>query len=61
MRSIAPAPSLGMPGNTLTTELKRLRKRLHESMRAQVQELCADEASFAEEWAAMQKILSGGG
>ncbi len=53
------ATSLGLPANTLTVELGRLRKRLREQMRAMVADLCADEASFAVEWAAVQAILAG--
>ena len=54
------ADALGMPANTLTVELQRLRQRLRESMRGLVEELCADEATFAAEWAAVQRILDGG-
>lgn len=53
------AAALGLPANTLTIELTRLRQRLREQMRALVADLCADEASFAAEWAAVQCILEG--
>lgn len=54
------AASLGLPANTLTVEINRLRQRLREQMRQLVEDLCADEASFAAEWAAVQQILDGG-
>jgi DNA-directed RNA polymerase specialized sigma24 family protein len=54
------ATSLGMPANTLTVELQRLRRRLREDMRTQVRDLCADETAFLAEWAAVQHILDGG-
>lgn len=53
------AAGLGIPANTLTVELGRLRQRLREQMRQLVQDQCADEASFAAEWAAVQQILEG--
>jgi DNA-directed RNA polymerase specialized sigma24 family protein len=53
------AASLGLPANTLTVEINRLRQRLREQMRQLVQDLCVDEASFAAEWAAVQQILDG--
>lgn len=57
LREIAAA--LGMPANTLTVEINRLRQRLREQMRCLVEDLCADEATFAAEWAAVQQILDG--
>ena len=54
------AEALGMPANSLTVELQRLRSRLRDEMRAMVEDLCADEATFAGEWEALQKILIGG-
>lgn len=54
------AADLGLSANTLTVELRRLRQRLRESMRERVMDLCADEASFASEWAEVQRILDGG-
>jgi DNA-directed RNA polymerase specialized sigma24 family protein len=53
------ATALGMPANTLTVELRRLRQRLREQLRAQLQELCADAETFAEEWSTLQRILGG--
>ncbi|MBS0458398.1 MAG: hypothetical protein JSS44_13845 [Proteobacteria bacterium] len=53
------AASLGLPANTLTVEINRLRKRLREQMRSLVADLCADAASFAGEWDAVQAILQG--
>ena len=53
------AASLGMPANTLTVELQRLRKRLREEMRGQLAQLCADETTFAAEWAVLQRVLHG--
>lgn len=54
------AATLGVPANSLTVELQRLRKRLREEMRAGVRDLSADETAFEVEWAAMQRILDGG-
>lgn len=54
------AADLGLSANTLTVELRRLRLRLRETMRERVMDLCADEASFAVEWAEVQSILDGG-
>lgn len=54
------AAALGVPANTLTVELQRLRQRLREQMRSLVEDLCADEAAFASEWAAVQRLLEGG-
>lgn len=51
------AESLGMPGNTLTIEIKRLRTRLRERLRVELMDLCADEAAFASEWITLQRIL----
>ena len=53
------AETLGVPANSLTVELQRLRKRLREEMRGLLQELCANETSFATEWMALQRILDG--
>lgn len=53
------ADSLQMAPNTLTVELQRLRKRLREEMRAQLEQLCADQATFAAEWAVLQRVLDG--
>jgi DNA-directed RNA polymerase specialized sigma24 family protein len=54
------AQTLGVPANSLTVELQRLRQRLREAMRELVRDLCIDEATFAAEWAAVQRILDGG-
>ena len=56
----AVADELDLAANTLTVEIRRLRQRLREHMRAQVEGLCADAASFESEWAAVQRILEGG-
>lgn len=53
------AAELGMPANTLSVELQRLRQRLRAGLREQVVQLCADEASVAAEWDALQRILAG--
>jgi DNA-directed RNA polymerase specialized sigma24 family protein len=53
------AAVLGLPANTLTVEINRLRQRLREQMRHLVEDLCADETTFASEWAAVQQILEG--
>jgi DNA-directed RNA polymerase specialized sigma24 family protein len=53
------ATGLQMPPNTLTVELQRMRKRLREEMRAQLEQLCADDATFSAEWVALQRVLDG--
>jgi DNA-directed RNA polymerase specialized sigma24 family protein len=53
------AAGLQMAPNTLTVELQRMRNRLREEMRAQLEQLCTDEATFAAEWAALQRVLDG--
>ena len=53
------AAGLQMAPNTLTVELQRMRKRLREEMRAQLEQLCADEATFAAEWTVLQGVLGG--
>jgi DNA-directed RNA polymerase specialized sigma24 family protein len=53
------AAGLQMAPNTLTVELQRMRKRLREEMRAQLEQLCADEATLAAEWAVLQRMLDG--
>jgi DNA-directed RNA polymerase specialized sigma24 family protein len=53
------ATALGLPANTLTVELTRLRARLRSEMRGLVEDLCADETTFAAEWTAVQNILDG--
>ena len=53
------AEIMQMPANTLTVELKRLRTRLREQLRAELMELCADEAAFDAEWATLQQVLGG--
>lgn len=53
------AAEMQMPANALTVELQRLRKRLREEMRAQLEQLCADQATFAAEWAILERILAG--
>jgi DNA-directed RNA polymerase specialized sigma24 family protein len=53
------AAGLQMPPNTLTVELRRMRKRLREEMRAQLEQLCADDATLAAEWAVLQRVLDG--
>lgn len=53
------AETLEMPANSLTMELKRLRARLREQLRAELTELCVDEAAFESEWRAMQDVLGG--
>lgn len=53
------AETMQMPANTLTIELKRLRARLREQVRAELMELCADDAAFEAEWATLQQVLGG--
>ena len=53
------AAALGMAANTLTVELTRLRKRLREQVRAQLKQLCADQATLDSEWAILQRVLGG--
>ncbi len=55
----AVATTLGMPANTLTIELQRMRKRLRQQVRAQLKELCADQATLDSEWAILQGVLGG--
>jgi hypothetical protein len=57
----AVAAELQIPANTLIVESKRLRQRLREELRRQLEDLCADEAVLAAEWAALQRILGGRG
>lgn len=52
------AVRLNMPPNTLTIERIRLRERLRRAMRDELQQLCADGASFDADWQALQAILS---
>lgn len=51
------AEALGLPANTLTVELKRLRARLQTVMREQLRQLCANESTLEVEWAALQAVL----
>ncbi len=53
------AERMGMPANTLTIELKRLRARLRAQMRLQLMDLCADEAAFKADWTQLQQLLDG--
>lgn len=53
------AADLGMAPNTLTVELKRLRQRLREGLRAELRELCADTAAFEREWQGLRGMLGG--
>jgi len=53
------AIALGMPANTLTVEIARLRKRLRESLRAELMQLCADQTMFEAEWTTLQQVLDG--
>lgn len=53
------AASLGMPANSLTVELTRLRKRLRDQLRELLKNLCADEPTFAQEWSVLQQLLGG--
>lgn len=56
---VTAAASLGLAPNTLSVELKRLRARLHEALRAELRELCADEVAFDAEWASLKAVLEG--
>ena len=53
------AGSLGIRANTLTVELARLRKRLREQVRAELKQLCADQATLDFEWTILQQVLGG--
>lgn len=53
------AAEFGLPANTLTIELTRLRARLRECLRAELLQLCADQSAFDAEWTAMQQVLDG--
>ncbi len=55
------AERMQMPANTLTIELRRLRARLREQLRAELMNLCADQASFESEWMMLQQVLDGRG
>lgn len=55
----AVAAQLGMPPNTLSVELRRLRKRLREAMGDELRGLCTDDAAFDIEWAALTAVLDG--
>lgn len=53
------AKDLGVPPNTLSVELRRLRQRLREAIAVELRGLCADETAFEIEWAALQAVLEG--
>ena len=53
------AGSLGIRANTLTVELARLRKRLREQLRAELEQLCADQETLESEWTILQRVLGG--
>lgn len=55
----AVATALGMPANTLTIELQRIRKRLREQVRSELKELCANQATLESEWVILQQVLGG--
>lgn len=48
------AAQLGMPPNTLSVEIGRLRARLRQRVYAELRELCADDATFLADRAAIQ-------
>ncbi len=53
------AESLGLAPNTLTVELRRLRARLRTQVREELRQLCANDAAFEAELAALQSVLGG--
>jgi len=55
------AAALGVPANTLTVELRRLRQRLREQLRSELMQLCADRETFDAEWSILEQLLGGMG
>jgi len=51
------AEDMGLPANTLSVELKRLRQRLRDQVRSELRELCADERAFENDWTVLQGVL----
>ena len=52
------AAAMGMRPNTLTVELRRLRKRLGKCLEREVEQLCATDEQYAAEMAAIRSLLS---
>lgn len=55
------AAQLGMPANTLTIELRRLRARLRERVDEELRDLCIDEAAYQADRAALQEAIGSSG
>ncbi len=55
------AEDLGMPANTLTVEISRLRARLRDRVHQELRELCADEAGYRSDCAALKESMGGRG
>jgi len=53
------ATQLCMVPNTLTIEIKRLRVRLRDALRAELSELCAESAALESEWASLLEVIGG--
>jgi DNA-directed RNA polymerase specialized sigma24 family protein len=53
------ASALGIAANTLAVELRRLRSRLRQALRAELGELCCDQAALEAEWGSLEAVLSG--
>lgn len=53
----AAAEALSLTPNTLTVEIRRLRQRLNEQMRLELEQLCANRETFDAEWAALRSII----
>jgi len=53
------ATALGIPANTLTIEVQRMRKRLREQVRKELMQLCSDQAALDREWTILQRVLDG--
>ncbi len=55
------AAQLGMPANTLTIELRRLRARLRERVDEELRGLCIDEPAYQADRAALHEAIGGSG
>ena len=53
----AAATKLGLAPNTLTVEIRRLRQRLSEQTRCELEQLCANHETFHQEWSALRSVI----
>ncbi|MGJ8670864.1 MAG: RNA polymerase sigma factor [Oceanococcus sp.] len=53
----AAAAKLGLAPNTLTVEIRRLRQRLNEQTRCELEQLCANQQTFQQEWSTLRSII----